>query len=141
MTEYSPIDSLKEISARGYLTLSNAVNLLRIPDALGLPDVVERLIFELASLSDLIREELAAHVGDLDSEEAQLYSDGRPVLTRVTLEPDQVHNQVWSADPGSSRDQPQTLDPAIRTPSGAVYQMSILKPGVVEAVQLEPPFA
>ncbi|QNI08718.1 hypothetical protein GAN17_22525 [Mycobacterium kubicae] len=141
MNDYTPVDSLKEISARGYLPLSNAVNLLQIPDALGLPGAVEQLIFELASLNDLIREALSAHAGDLSSDEAHTYSDGRLVRTLLVLEEDQVHNQIWSADPNSPRDMPQTLDPAIRTPSGAVYQISISKPGVVDAVQIEPPLA
>jgi hypothetical protein len=46
----------------------------------------------------------------------------------------QVHNQIWSADSQSPRDQPQTWPYDIRTPSGTHWRISILRPGEVDAV-------
>ena len=81
MVDFTPLDSLKECAARGHLTLSNAVNVMSIPDALGLPDAIETLSRELAEPHDLLLEAVTAHVDDLNSEEANSYSDGRPVRT------------------------------------------------------------
>ncbi|WP_201408091.1 hypothetical protein [Mycobacterium paraintracellulare] len=135
-SDFTPLDSLKECAARGHLTLSHVIRLLNIPDALGLPGAIEQLTKELTELHDVLcHESIVAHV-DVEAGETEFYSDGRPVRTQLELEPDVVHQQIWSADPNSPRDRPQIVM-HMRTPSDTVWRIAILRPGEVDAMRVD----
>ncbi|MBS1692571.1 MAG: hypothetical protein JST91_10140 [Actinobacteria bacterium] len=135
-TNFTPLDSLKECAVRANLTLANAIELLGTPGALALPDAIATLTGELAELHEVLCvESIRAHV-DADSSDGQTFSDGRPVGTRIQLEPGVQWVQPWSADPNSARDQPQIVR-TIRTQSNTLWRIVILRAGELHAVQLE----
>ncbi|MCV7251218.1 hypothetical protein H7J86_03505 [Mycobacterium hackensackense] len=131
---FTVLDSLKECAARGHFTLRWACKLLDLADMLAPPYEVEALRFELDQLREVLTEAIHAHVPE-DDEHADYFSDGRPIVTAVSLGSDGAIGQPWSADPTSWRDQPR-IAREFRVPSGTQWRIAILRPGEVDAVAI-----
>lgn len=132
---FTPLDSLKECVARGALTLDNAVRVLNTPDALALPEVLTLLVDQLDSFKTVLEESISFHL-DLASEDAEKFSDGRPVRTTIPLGKSGHWHQPWSADPTSPRDQPRVVGD-YRFPDGTRWRIAVLRAGVVDAMEVE----
>jgi hypothetical protein len=137
MTSHTPLDSLKHAAAQAHFAIAGCAELRdRPPTPLTPEHLVAAYGLALDNLTALIDHHLAAHC---NGENADVYSGGLPVMTRIDLSADTADGfaMVWHPDLSHPANQPRVVSEDARLANGERKRLLVTAPGVIAAVSIE----
>lgn len=133
------VDYLKYAHAEGDSLLVYAADALAQLPVDDRPEI-ESAIDAVQSVLDAARHMLAESAAAFcrDGNDLNTYADGRPVRTRLDLEPGNYYVHVWHPWIEHRINRPQEIAGAVTTTSGRRKHIVISAPGVLDAVDDRP---
>jgi len=138
-TSPNAVDYLKYAQAEGDSLLVYAADALAQLPVDGHPEI-ESAIDTVQSVLDAARHMLAEAAAAFcrDGSDLDTYADGRPVRTRLDLDPGNYYEHVWHPWIEHRINRRQEIAGAVTTTSGRRKHIVISAPGVLDAVDARP---